>query len=84
VTVPGAPPGIYACAYRDLAGILVLLAEGRRALAAGNHTAVEARARRCLRRDGCLWRSRCARAPIASLHHGSVSALPQVACPIKH
>ncbi len=41
--MPGAPPGIYACAYRDLAGILVLLAEGRRALAAGNHTAAEAR-----------------------------------------
>ena len=45
VTVPGAPPGIYACAYRPLAAILALLAEGRLALAAGNFSAAEARDR---------------------------------------
>ena len=41
VTVPGAPPGIYACAYRELAAILALLAEGRLALADSDHTAAQ-------------------------------------------
>lgn len=40
-TVPGAPPGIYACAYRPLAAILALLAEARLASASGNHTGAE-------------------------------------------
>lgn len=43
MTVPGAPPGIYACAYRHLAGILALLAEARLALAAGDLSGAEVR-----------------------------------------
>ena len=41
LTVPGAPPGIYACAYRELAAILALLAEGRLALARGDHAGAQ-------------------------------------------
>lgn len=39
--MPGAPPGIYACAYRPLAAILALLAEARLASASGNYTGAE-------------------------------------------
>lgn len=41
LTVPGMPPGIYACAYRELAAILVLLAEGRLALAHADDAATQ-------------------------------------------
>ena len=41
LTVPGAPPGIYACAYRELAAILALLAEGGLALAHGDHAGAQ-------------------------------------------
>ncbi|KAK9835405.1 hypothetical protein WJX81_007635 [Elliptochloris bilobata] len=45
VTVPGAPPGIYACAYRELAVILALIVEGRLALAGGDFAVAEAKLR---------------------------------------